>query len=148
MSASFFASMSEKSILSTRIVTKLKKIIHFHSRWSYKDLISHVYGSGTPGCNSDTWTCWWTIQTANKSMSSINRPKGFCGNYVMTPKHWNFLPKRTLPRNPTYFSRKLMSVLNGIIAEVKLSCILRGMSWSTDVGVNWTKCSRFWLSGL
>lgn len=57
-------------------------------------------------------------------------------------------PSRMLPRNPMYFSRKLMSVLSGMIADVKLSCMDRGGSWSTDVGVNSTRFSRLWLSGL
>lgn len=42
---------------------------------------------------------------ANISMSSINRPS------------------RTVPKNVTYLSCMDLSVLNGIIADVKLSCI-------------------------
>lgn len=100
-----FGMMSVKLILSTRSVTK-------------------VYGSGIDASKFGMFMCWCTTQTANRSISSIKRPK------------------RTLPKNVTYLSCNLLSVDSGITADVNEFCIDLGGNSLIDLGSYCSKCSR------
>lgn len=106
-----------KRVIST-FGTVLVKLIQSTSN------VTNVNGSGNVGDSDGILTCWWTTHTANRSMSSIRRPR------------------RTLPKKVTYLSRIASSLLNGINAEVNESCIVRGGKSSKLFGSCLSRYSR------